>query len=68
MKKHKLNRSKLNLKKLSIAVLNNNESAAVNGGISGTPCYSVYLACIPQTEFETCRICDRHTRAISCEA
>lgn len=68
MKKHKVNLSKLSLKKHAVAVLNNNETSAVNGGISGTPCHSVYLPCIPPTEFETCRICDRYTRAVSCEA
>lgn len=68
MKKQKLNPVRLSLKKLSIAVLNGADSNKVNGGISGTPCYSVQLPCIPPTEFETCRICDRYTRAASCQA
>lgn len=68
MKKQKVNLSKLTLKKLAIVVLNDNESAKLNGGISGTPCHSVYLPCIPPTEFETCRFCDRLTRQVSCEA
>lgn len=68
MKKQKMTLPRLTLKKLSIAVLNGDEQVKVNGGISGTPCYSVQLPCIPPTEFQTCRICDRVTRARSCEA